>query len=75
MQDVQYADIDHYDERKVFTIDNVNFAGISDYFEELRNNGMRTIIILVGVGTMRFVTVRILSYTAMQYLPVNICDI
>ena len=54
---MQYADIDHYDERKVFTIDKVNFAGIKEYFEELRNNGMRTIIILVSVDKSCYVMV------------------
>lgn len=47
-QDVQYADIDHMDERKDFTVDQVNFNGLKDYFDELRSQGMRTIIILVG---------------------------
>ena len=45
-QDVQYADIDHYDDNQVFTIDNVAFAGLSQYFDELRRDGMRTVIIL-----------------------------
>nr|KAG5709612.1 hypothetical protein BaRGS_001662 [Batillaria attramentaria] len=44
--DVQYADIDHMDERKIFTVDNVNFAGLNDYFKSLQANGMHTIIIL-----------------------------
>lgn len=44
---MQYADIDHYDERKVFTIDDENFAGLPEYFDELRAGGMRTVIILV----------------------------
>ena len=48
-QDVQYADIDHYDERKVFTVDDENFAGLAEYFDELRDGGMRTVIILVSV--------------------------
>jgi len=47
VQDVQYADIDYYDERKVFTIDNVAFAGLSEYFDQLRREGLRTVIILV----------------------------
>jgi len=45
-QDVQYADIDHYDERKVFTVDNVTFPNLKGYFQSLRDNGMRIIIIL-----------------------------
>ncbi|KAK7501086.1 hypothetical protein BaRGS_00007571 [Batillaria attramentaria] len=44
--DVQYADIDHMDERKIFTVDNVNFSGLNDYFKSLQANGMHTIIIL-----------------------------
>ncbi|XP_023931126.1 maltase-glucoamylase, intestinal-like, partial [Lingula anatina] len=45
-QDVQYADIDHMDERKDFTVDPVNFAGLQDYFTHLQDNGMHIIIIL-----------------------------
>ncbi|KAK7100863.1 probable maltase-glucoamylase 2 [Littorina saxatilis] len=44
--DVQYADIDHMDERMDFTINPNNFSGLSEYFDELRGAGMRTIIIL-----------------------------
>ena len=47
MQDVQYADIDHYDDNKVFTVDDKAFAGLSEYFDGLRRDGMHTIIILV----------------------------
>ena len=36
------------DERKDFTIDPVNFAGLNDYFKSLQNDGMRIIIILVS---------------------------
>ena len=49
LQDVQYADIDHMDTQMDFTIDQVNFAGLPEYFEQLRDGGMRTIIILVGL--------------------------
>jgi len=52
MQDVQYADIDHYEESKVFTIDNVAFAGLAEYFDELRQDGMRTVIILVKYAAL-----------------------
>ncbi|OWF38082.1 sucrase-isomaltase, intestinal-like [Mizuhopecten yessoensis] len=45
-QDVQYADIDHMDERRDFTVDDVNFGGLQKYFKELQNEGMHTIIIL-----------------------------
>nr|XP_022314501.1 maltase-glucoamylase, intestinal-like [Crassostrea virginica] len=44
--DVQYADIDHMEEQKDFTIDNKTYYGLKEYFDELRSNGMRTIIIL-----------------------------
>lgn len=46
-QDVQYVDIDHMSERRDFTIDNTSFAGLPQYFDDLRKGGMRTIIILV----------------------------
>ncbi|XP_076462037.1 sucrase-isomaltase, intestinal-like [Babylonia areolata] len=44
--DVQYADIDHMSERRDFTVDNGTFRGLPEYFDELRQGGMRTIIIL-----------------------------
>ncbi|KAL3869416.1 hypothetical protein ACJMK2_042100, partial [Sinanodonta woodiana] len=44
--DVQYADIDHMDERKDFTVDNKAFQGLNDYFKSLQEGGMHTIIIL-----------------------------
>lgn len=44
--DIQYADIDHMDERMDFTIDDVNFSGLNNYFKSLQSGGMRTIIIL-----------------------------
>ena len=48
LQDVQYGDIDHFDANKDFTYDKENFAGLPEYFQELRDMGMKTIIILVG---------------------------
>ena len=48
LQDVQYADIDHMDRRLDFTVDDVNFAGLNDYWQSLRAAGMRTVIILVS---------------------------
>ena len=53
VQDVQYADIDHYDENKVFTIDTEpgKFDDLAPYFNQLRQNGMHTIIILVRIHT------------------------
>ena len=53
LQDIQYADIDHMDERNDFTIDPVNFAGLSDYFKELQAGGMHTIIILVNYHSLK----------------------
>ena len=47
LQDVQYADIDHMHKQMDFTINNVNFSGLPEYFNHLRDGGMRTIIILV----------------------------
>ena len=44
--DTQVADIDHYDERKDFTVDPVNWAGLADYFKYLKEVGMRTVMIL-----------------------------
>ncbi|ESP05177.1 hypothetical protein LOTGIDRAFT_102400, partial [Lottia gigantea] len=44
--DVQYADIDHYDNNKIFTVDQEKFGGLSEYFSQLRAEGMSTIIIL-----------------------------
>ena len=48
IQDVQYADIDHMNERMDFTVDPVNFAGMQQYWQTLRSGGMRTVIILVN---------------------------
>ena len=44
--DVQYADIDYMDAEKDFTIDPKNFQGLKEYFTELNNDGVRTIVIL-----------------------------
>ena len=44
---MQYADIDHMDERKDFTVDPDNFDGLNDYFKSLQQDGMHIIIILV----------------------------
>ena len=48
LQDVQYGDIDHFEENKDFTWDKQRFPGMPDYFRELQDKGMRTIIILVS---------------------------
>ncbi|KAK3096704.1 hypothetical protein FSP39_002561 [Pinctada imbricata] len=44
--DVQYADIDHMDTQMDFTIDHERFPGLNQYFKDLQENGMKTIIIL-----------------------------
>ena len=59
LQDIQYADIDHMDERKDFTVNNDNFTGLNSYFESLQNDGMHIIIILVSIClSIRFLFVR-----------------
>ncbi|XP_064607330.1 maltase-glucoamylase-like [Liolophura sinensis] len=45
-QDVQYVDIDYMNKRVDFTVDDVNFAGLNDYFKEIQSKGMRTVVIL-----------------------------
>ena len=52
-QDVQYADIDHMSARRDFTLDNDTFQGLPQYFQQLRDGGMRTIIILVRAPAFR----------------------
>jgi alpha-glucosidase (family GH31 glycosyl hydrolase) len=44
--DVQYADIDYMDAEKDFTIDSKNYQGLKEYFNQLNNEGVRTIVIL-----------------------------
>ncbi|CAF2678069.1 unnamed protein product [Rotaria sp. Silwood2] len=44
--DVQYADIDYMDARKIFTVDPVNYRGLKEYFAQLNSEGVRTIVIL-----------------------------
>ena len=44
--DTQVADIDHYNKRKSFTIDPVNWSGLPQYFDELHKRGMKTVMIL-----------------------------
>ena len=44
--DTQVADIDHYDERKDFTVDPVKWSGLQEYFLHLREIGMKTVMIL-----------------------------
>lgn len=44
--DVQYADIDHMEAAKDFTIDPKSYSGLGAYFRKLNEEGVRTIIIL-----------------------------
>uniref|UniRef100_A0A1I8G6W8 P-type domain-containing protein n=1 Tax=Macrostomum lignano TaxID=282301 RepID=A0A1I8G6W8_9PLAT len=45
--DVLHLDIDHLDQRRVFTVDPVNYAGLYDFLVDQRNRfGMRNIAIL-----------------------------
>ncbi|GFS21400.1 lysosomal alpha-glucosidase protein [Elysia marginata] len=44
--DVQYVDIDHMDTQKIFTVDDERFPDLNNYFEQLRDKGMRIIYIL-----------------------------
>ena len=52
-QDVQYGDIDHFKDNTDLTWDPVRFAGLPQYFDDLRSQGIRTIIILVGEVAFR----------------------
>ncbi|XP_069998750.1 maltase-glucoamylase-like [Penaeus vannamei] len=45
-QDVQYADIDHMHRRLDFTYDEENFAGLPDYIRQVKEEGLRFVIIL-----------------------------
>ena len=44
MQDIQYGDIDYMDAAKDFTLDQVNFAGLPEYVQELKQQGTRFVI-------------------------------
>lgn len=44
--DTQVADIDHYDERKDFTVDPDKWKDLPNYFEYLKEVGMKTVMIL-----------------------------
>ena len=45
---MQYGDIEYMDGYKDFTIDPINFGGLPEYVDELKVEGTRFIIILVG---------------------------
>ena len=47
-QDVQYGDIDYMRDYLDFTIDEVNFAGLREYVDLLKQEGTRYVIILVS---------------------------
>lgn len=49
--DVQYADIDYMEAAKDFTLDAKNYRGLKEYFHQLNEEGVRTIVIL-DPGTM-----------------------
>ena len=44
--DTQVADIDHYDLRRDFTVDPINWKGLDVYFDYLHSIGMKTVMIL-----------------------------
>jgi alpha-glucosidase len=44
--DIQYADIDYMDAKRIFTLDPVNFGTLPQYVNELKQQGTRFIIIL-----------------------------
>ncbi|CAF3879344.1 unnamed protein product [Rotaria magnacalcarata] len=44
--DIQYADIDYMDARKIFTVDPNHYDGLKEYFAQLNADGVRTIVIL-----------------------------
>ncbi|XP_048950838.1 putative maltase-glucoamylase-like protein FLJ16351 isoform X2 [Canis lupus dingo] len=44
--DVQYSDIDYMDGNKDFTIDKVAFSNLSNFVNELHNQGMKYVIIM-----------------------------
>ena len=44
--DVQYVDIDYMNEYKDFTVDTVNFKGLSEFFQKKQNEGLKVVLIL-----------------------------
>ncbi len=46
-QDVQYADIDHMTGFRNFELNQSHFGDLPEYFDELRDGGMKGIVILV----------------------------
>lgn len=56
LQDVQYTDIDYMEDKKDFTYDKVNFAGLPEFADYLHAKGQKYILILVrpSFNTRRF---------------------
>nr|XP_020652670.1 lysosomal alpha-glucosidase-like [Pogona vitticeps] len=46
--DVQYGDIDYMDHQLDFTYDKENYAGLPEFIQELKNDGLHYVIILVN---------------------------
>ncbi|KAJ7325169.1 hypothetical protein JRQ81_018189 [Phrynocephalus forsythii] len=54
--DVQYTDIDYMEDRKDFTYDEINFAGLPEFAQDLHVHGQKYVIILdpaIAVGNRR----------------------
>lgn len=47
LQDIQYTDIDYMEDKKDFTYDKVNFAGLPEFADYLHAKGQKYILILV----------------------------
>lgn len=47
-QDVQHFDIDYMERRLDFTYDKVNYAGLPQYLQQLKKEGMHNVVILVN---------------------------
>ncbi|XP_009461231.1 PREDICTED: putative maltase-glucoamylase-like protein FLJ16351 [Nipponia nippon] len=46
--DVQHLDIDYMERRLDFTYDKVNYAGLPEYLQQLKKEGMHNVVILVN---------------------------
>ena len=44
--DTQVADIDHFDKRKDFTLDQKNWKELPQYFDYLHSRGMKTVLLI-----------------------------
>uniref|UniRef100_A0A8C6XI99 P-type domain-containing protein n=1 Tax=Naja naja TaxID=35670 RepID=A0A8C6XI99_NAJNA len=44
--DVQYTDIDYMEDKKDFTYDKINFAGLPEFVQDLHDHGQKYVIIL-----------------------------